>query len=101
MPKNAKIIALALLVQVLLPGATCGAGAQAEKAQYSAMAPLNQYLIPDANTEIALARSAAPSSISGGAEVMVLGRKGYTTATKGRNGFLCMVERSWGAATDN
>jgi hypothetical protein len=25
----------------------------------------------------------------------------YTTAVKGRNGFLCIVERSWGAATDD
>ena len=32
---------------------------------------------------------------------MVLGRTGYTTAVQGRNGFLCMVERSWGAATDD
>ena len=31
---------------------------------------------------------------------MVLGRKGYSTAVKGTNGFLCFVERSWGAATD-
>lgn len=32
---------------------------------------------------------------------MVLGPKGYTTAVKGTNGFLCLVERSWGAATDD
>ena len=51
------------------------------------MAPLDQYLMPDEKTEIALARSAAPASISDGAEVMVLGRTGYTTAVKGRNGF--------------
>jgi hypothetical protein len=101
MPQNAKIVALAFLLQVLLPGATFRARAQAEKAPYSAMAPLDQYLIQDGNAEIALARSAAPASISGGAEVMVLGRQGYTTAMKGRNGFLCMVERSWGAGTDN
>ena len=31
---------------------------------------------------------------------MVLGRRGFTTAVKGTNGFLCVVERSWGAATD-
>jgi len=31
---------------------------------------------------------------------MVLGREGYSTAVKGRNGFICIVERSWGAATD-
>jgi hypothetical protein len=56
--------------------------------------------MPDENSEIALARSAAPQSISDGAEVMVLGPKGYTTAVKGTNGFLCVVERSWGAPTD-
>jgi hypothetical protein len=97
---NVKIIALAFLVQVVIPGATCQARAQAEKAPYPAMAPLDQYLMPDENSEITLARSAAPASISDGAEVMVLGRKGFTTAVKGTNGFLCVVERSWGAATD-
>ena len=101
MPKNANIIALTFLLQILLPGATYRARAQAERSPYSSMAPLNQYLIQDGNTEIALARSAAPASISGGAEVMVLGREGYTTAIKGRNGFLCLVERSWAVATDN
>ncbi len=64
------------------------------------MAPMDEYLIADQNSEIALAHSAAPASISNGAEVMMLGRKGFTTAVKGTNGFLCVVERSWGAATD-
>jgi hypothetical protein len=64
------------------------------------MAPLDEYLIADQNAEVALARSAAPASISDSAEVMVLGRTGFTTAVKGTNGFLCIVERSWGAATD-
>ncbi|MGA2482584.1 MAG: hypothetical protein ABSF92_05655 [Candidatus Acidiferrales bacterium] len=93
-------LAFAFFVQVVLPGATCQAGAQSEKASYPVMAPLDQYLMPDGNSEIALARSAAPASISDGAEVMVLGPKGYKTAVKGTNGFLCIVERSWGAATD-
>jgi hypothetical protein len=31
---------------------------------------------------------------------MVLGPQGYTTVVKGTNGFLCVVERGWGAATD-
>ena len=57
-------------------------------------------MIQDKDSEIALARSAAPKSVSDGAEVMVLGRQGYTTAADGSNGFLCLVERSWGAATD-
>ncbi len=94
-------LALAFLALGVLAGATCQARAQAEKASYPAMAPLDQYLIPNGNSEIALARSAAPSSISDEAEVMVLGPNGYTTAVKGTNGFLCLVERSWGASTDD
>jgi len=95
------LIALALLVQVVIPGATSRAQAQAKKSPYPAMAPLDQYLMPDEKSEIALARSAAPASISGQAEVMVLARTGYKTVVKGRNGFLCIVERSWGATTDH
>ena len=93
-------IAVAFLVSVGLVATTSLARAQAEKVSYPAMAPLDQYLIADENSEVALARSAAPASISDGAEVMVLGRKGYSTSVKGTNGFLCLVERSWGAATD-
>jgi hypothetical protein len=95
-----RILALAFLVEVVLPGAIIAARAQAATAPYPAMAPLDHYLIADTDAEIALARSAAPASISDGAEVMVLGRTGYTTAVKGTNGFLCFVERGWGAATD-
>ena len=84
-----KLIAFVLLVQLCLWGVTRQAPAQAEKtaspAMYSAMGPVNAYLIADQNTEIALARSAAPASISDGAEVMVLGEKGFTTAVKGTN----------------
>jgi hypothetical protein len=101
MKKEISLLALAILVQVVTPDAICRAGAQSEKAPYPAMAPLDQYLIPDKISEIALARTAAPASISDGAEVMVLGRDGYTTAVKGTNGFLCLVERSWGASTDD
>ena len=99
MRKNVEIIAIALLVQVVLPGATCQSRAKAEKVPYQNMASLGQYLMPDKGSEIALARGAAPKSVSDGAEVMVLGPEGYTTAVNGRNGFLCIVERSWGAAT--
>ncbi len=95
-----KIIALAFALQIVLPHAARQAVAQAGKAVYPVMAPMNQYLIPDEKTEIALARSAAPSSISDGAEVMVLGRDGYKTAVKGTNGFLCIVERSWAQNED-
>src|SRR5208283_2923342 len=66
---------------------------------YPKMAPLDQYLMaPD--DEIALARSAAPESLSRDAEVMVLGKQGYKTAVKGKNGFVCLVERGWTAGPD-
>ena len=69
--------------------------AQAPRTAYSSMAPLDQYLMPDRNTEIALARSAAPDAISGDAKILVLGPHGYKTAVDGKNGFVCLVERGW------
>ena len=102
MRKNqGKIIVLAFALQIVLPDAGRQAVAQAGKPAYPTMAPLDQYLIPDEKSEIALARSAAPKSISDGAEVMVLGRDGYETAVKGTNGFLCIVERSWAQGSDD
>jgi len=71
------------------------AQAQDAKNPYPRMAPLDQYLIPDRDAEIALARTAAPPSISRDATVMVLGRHGYETAVEGKNGFVCLVERAW------
>jgi len=101
MRKNqVRLIALAFALQIVFPGADRQAVAQDGKSAYPAMAPLDQYLISDERSEIALARSAAPGSISDGAEVMVLGREGYKIAVKGTNGFLCIVERSWGQSTD-
>ena len=71
------------------------AHAQNTKTPYPAMAPLEQYLMADRNEEIKLARSAAPDSISSDAEVLVLGTHGYEPAVQGKNGFVCMVGRSW------
>lgn len=62
---------------------------------YPSMASIEQYLVSDRNAEIALARSAAPVAISSDAKVLVLGWRGYETAVEGRNGFVCLVERSW------
>lgn len=84
-----------ILLLLLLPGL---AVAQEKKhTPYPAMAPVGQYLIADPQDEIALARTAAPPSISRDAEVLVLGKHGYRTAVRGRNGFVCFVERSWTA----
>ena len=82
-------------------GAALLASAQDAKTPYPNMAPLDQYLMEDRDSEIALARSAAPESISRDAEVMVLGRHGYETAIKGTNGFVCIVERSWISPIDD
>ena len=88
------ICGLALLFGTIGP-----AGAQGgKKTSFSSMAPVEQYRIASRSEEIALARSAAPASISSDAEVLVLGAHGYETAIKGKNGFVCLVERSWFAS---
>jgi hypothetical protein len=99
MPKN--LIAFVCFVGVALPGAARQVEAQSPSAPYPAAAPLNQYLIPEKASEIELARSAAPASISDQAEVLVLTKDGYVTAVKGQNGFVCLVERAWAKPTDD
>jgi hypothetical protein len=74
------------------------AGAGDAKAAYPSMAPIGQYRVASPADEVALARSAAPTSIAGEAGVLILGGQGYETAAKGKNGFVCLVERSWAAA---
>ena len=93
--KTFGMIALKSFVMVVVLGTASAVQAQDTKAPYPSMAPLDQYLVADRNAEIALARSAAPAAISSDAEVLVLGRHGYETAVKGKNGFVCAVERGW------
>ncbi len=71
------------------------------KAPYPAMAPLDQYLMADRDAEIALAKSAAPPALSSDANVLVLEKDGYHTAIEGKNGFTCLVERSWMSPIDS
>jgi len=71
-----------------------------QAATYTAMAPVDQYMM-DRDAEIGLAKSAAPPSISDKATVMVLTPHGYETAVKGSNGFVCLVERAWLAELTN
>ncbi len=68
--------------------------------KYTKMAHVDQYLMPDRDAEIALARTAAPTPISSHAEVQVLTRHGFETAAKGTNGFVCIVGRGWTSAAD-
>jgi hypothetical protein len=82
--------------------ATLGAGAALADAAhpYPDRAPIEQYRMSQAD-EVALARSAAPPSISDKAEVLVLGARGYETAADGTNGFVCIVERAWASGFDD
>jgi hypothetical protein len=96
-----KTIALGGFTFVFLLGAWWQALAQDAKKVYSSIAPIDQYLMADRDAEIALARSAAPESISRDAEVLVLGRHGYEIAVKGKNGFTCIVDRGWTSDVDD
>lgn len=85
----ARLLCIALLVTAQQ------AAAQSASASYSQMSPIGDYLMNDRSAEIALARSAAPESISRNATVLVLGSTGFETAVEGSNGFVCLVERGW------
>ena len=96
--KRSRFAASAFLMLATLC-ALAGTGqmqAQDSKNPYPSMAPREQYLIPDRNAEIALARTAAPEAISRDATILVLTAHGYETAVEGKNGFVCMVERGFG-----
>lgn len=95
------IIALRTITAAVILCAMYPAKAQDTKTVYPVMAPVEQYLMTDRNAEIALARSAAPPAISGNAEVLVLTRHGYESTVPGKNGFVCLVERSWTAGIND
>jgi hypothetical protein len=98
--RTLKRIAFAGSVVVVALGAILQMEAQS-RIPYPSMATLDQYLMPDRNAEIALARTAAPDSISHDAKILVLGPHGYETAVDGKNGFVCAVERGWMAPFDS
>src|SRR5260370_5970865 len=60
--------------------------------------PLSEYLMTP-ESEVALARSAAPENVSAHATVKILTASGYKIAAGGDNGFVCMVMRGWSAPT--
>ena len=93
------LTSVALLSTLAALGTARQAMAQGTATSYPTMAPLGQYLM-DRTAEIALARTAAPESISREAGVMVMGRHGYETAVPSRNGFVCYVGRGWSSAAD-
>jgi len=90
-------LAARLTACAFLAGA--GAAAANPAAPYPRMAPVDAYLM-DRAQEIALARSAAPDSISKDATILVMTRAGYETAVTGSNGFVCWVGRGFSGASD-
>jgi len=94
-----KSFALLVVLGTAYLGMANQAMTQDAKTTYPSMAPIEQYLM-DRTAEIALARTAAPESISGDAEVFVLGSHGFDSVVKGKNGFTCIVERSWTSTAD-
>ena len=93
------IIVAGTIALVSLLSMTASTRAQDAERPYPKMLPLAQYLM-DRNEAIALARSAAPEGISKDASVLVLTPKGWETAVKGTNGFVCMAGPSWTASID-
>jgi hypothetical protein len=92
---TAAAIAFGFVASACLIGAAGSAKAQATPTPYPSMAPIDRYRMASQADEIALARSAAPPSISSAADVLTLGEHGYESTVKGKNGFVCVVERSW------
>jgi len=95
-----RVIAIKSFALLVALATSYQAMAQDAKTHYPKMAPVDQYLMADREAEISLARSAAPESIARDAEVQVLGRHGFEIAVKGKNGFVCIVGRSWTSAAD-
>ena len=89
------IVRSMIVLAVAVPAQAQGVGAP-----YPKMAAIDQYLMTQ-DAEVALARSAAPESISKDADILVLDRHGYRMAIKGHNGFVCAVQRSWTASLDS
>ena len=101
MAKKRIVIAARAVVFTALASVAGSGAAEPAASAYPSMAPIGQYRMASPAEEIALARSAAPPSISNDAEILVLGTHGYETVVKGKNGFVCLVERSWDAGFDD
>jgi hypothetical protein len=104
-PRHIRTPAMAIAATAIVLAVSLGEGgaaySQSAKSLYPTAAPIGLYQAKSTAEEIALARSAAPPSISADAAVLVLGSRGYETAVQGTNGFVCFVQRSWAAGFDD
>lgn len=73
---------------------------QEPQSPYPNMAPIAQYQM-DRAAEIAMARTAAPASITRDAEILVLGTRNLEVAVHGTNGYVCAVGRAFGGPLSN
>lgn len=87
--RDLKVVFVTLAV-LLSPGTLVAQAAATDDQARSGPRPL----LPAAR-EIALARSAAPASVSDSATIYVLEESGYRLAVAGTNGVACYVSRSW------
>ena len=99
MPKK-NFPAVVLLAPVIFAGATCLAQTKAEKAPYPAMASPGSVFGAGRGFRNRAGAQCCSTIHFGRSRSDGTRKEGYTTAVKGSNGFLCLVERSWGAATD-
>ena len=84
------------VVAVMTAGIPSAGAAQSLRSGGGELPPL----LPEAY-EVALARSAAPATVSDDATVLVLERGvGYVPAVQGTNGVTCIVDRSWPRALE-
>ncbi len=93
-------IGSASVVLAALFAAASSIQAQDSKSPYPTMAPIEQYRM-ERNAEIALARTAAPQTVSRDATIMVMGKKNLEVAVHGNNGFVCVVGRAFGGPLSN
>jgi hypothetical protein len=97
----ARSMVLCALVGVAAADAPAAGDTVSGEPLYERTARLDEYLMPDLDAEIALARSAAPAAISDKATLLALKPQGYETAVDGTIGFTCLVERSWMSPFDS
>lgn len=76
------------LLLVAIPASALGA--QADSVRLTPVVRLTR------DQEIALAKTAAPASVSDSADIWVLGDRGYEKVIEGRNGYGCIVQRGLG-----